>query len=175
VDSPDTCGLVTESLCPRHELTARTSLRTFGIKYTVGPTSDQQCHRCHEQLRSCAPVTCRSPACPLDLPGSVGRHGGFDSLAEHVGGLLVPGRPSFMIWVGALAAELDGVTLSGWPLGRVVSQGTLAGRHAACAAGSHGPLLHATWPMHACDLAGAGFGANWAVSRNDGPPAADAG
>jgi len=44
-------GSVTESLCQRHEPTTSYQLAEFGIAYTVGPASDQQCHRCHEELR----------------------------------------------------------------------------------------------------------------------------
>jgi hypothetical protein len=44
-------GIVTESLCSRHEPLARNKLAEFGIKYTTLPASDQQCHRCHEALR----------------------------------------------------------------------------------------------------------------------------
>jgi hypothetical protein len=45
-------GIVTELLCPRHKPLACYKLAEFGIKYTVRPgVGDQQCHRCHEELR----------------------------------------------------------------------------------------------------------------------------
>jgi len=45
-------GIVNELLCSRHEPLACYKLGEFGIKHTTLPTSgDQQCHRCHEELR----------------------------------------------------------------------------------------------------------------------------
>jgi hypothetical protein len=44
-------GVVAETLCQVHELSARHQLDEFGIENTAQPTSDERCHRCHAQLR----------------------------------------------------------------------------------------------------------------------------